>query len=148
MWVKLFGAAVLLVCSTAVGISLGLRVRARRDVLSRYSRFIEALADDIRRGRSMQSIFSDPDTEGLVCFNGLDFILPQGDLSARDSTLLEEFFRGLGMGDTQSQVKRCVIYAELLKKQEQEAAEQARVKGPLYGRLGFFAGLFMAVLII
>ncbi|MBO5200439.1 MAG: hypothetical protein J6B93_04075 [Clostridia bacterium] len=53
MWVKLFGAAVLLVCSTAVGISLGLRVRARRDVLSRYIRFIEALADDIRRGRSM-----------------------------------------------------------------------------------------------
>ncbi len=148
MWGKLLGAAVVLACSTAAGISLGLRVSARRDALARYSRFIEALSDDIRRGRSMQSIFSTPEAKALVCFNNLDFYLPQGDLSARDHALLEEFFGGLGMGDTRSQVKRCSLYADLLKKQEQEAAEQARVKAPLYGRLGFFAGLFMAVLVI
>lgn len=142
------GLVIIIAVSTAVGfyMSSGLRERQRR--LSSLCVFIDEISDRIRTGEELYRIIEASGSAVGIYAEGYGTrISPEG-LEPRDITLLEEFFSRLGMGDTDSQLKRCEVYRELLMKQESAARAQVNAKSGLYGKLGFFAGLFISVLLI
>ena len=61
---------------------------------------------------------------------------------------LDAFFDSLGLGDIKSQTEFCRTYKELLGKKEKEAGQETQQKAKLYSKLGFFFGIFAALLLI
>ena len=137
---------IILICTLAGFLwSSGLRARQKR--LQAICTFIEELSDCIRRGVSLITVVSQKGEAAGISFEGLKILISREGLKTEDITLLEEFFAPLGLGDTESQIKRCEIYLEMLRKRETAAANLVKEKSGLYGRLGFFAGLFLAIMI-
>ena len=145
---KAVGVIVLIAACTAIGFKRSENLRVRHKKLSRFSVLLQDISDGIRTGAELCNLFKEENALELATFEKLTpEARPEG-LSAKDIELLNNFFEGLGMGDVASQITRCETYLELIKKQEKEAAEQVKAKAGLYSRLGFFAGLFIAVMLI
>lgn len=145
---KALGLLLLLGVCTLGGLCFSARLRARQRRLTALCILTEELSDGIRTGQGLKELIGENGEAAGVTFEDFRIrISPEG-LQKEDVTLLESFFSQLGMGDADSQIKRCETYLPLLKRQEAAAAEQVRLKAPLYGRLGFFAGLFLAVMFI
>ena len=110
--------------------------------------FIDSAADRIRVGEGMKSIIDS--VGGKSGFYTKDYrlcVLPDS-LNEAEIRLAEEFLNGLGMGDTETEIKRCETYKELFRKELQVAELQLREKGSLYGKLGIFFGLLMGIVFI
>ncbi len=116
----------------------------RHKRLSEYRLLIGEISESIRAGKPLEQAASGE----LVKFRGMEPEIKTEGLQKKDRVLLEEFFSSLGMGDTLSEIKRCEAYAEFVKKQEAEAEAQVKAKAVLYSKLGFFAGLFIAVMVV
>lgn len=145
---KALGMLLLLAVCTLAGLCFSVRLKARQRRLAALCLFIEELSDGIRTGQGLKELIGDCGEKAGITFEEFRVRLSPENLQREDISLLESFFSQLGMGDAESQIKRCETYLALLKRQENAAAEQVRLKAPLYGRLGFFAGLFLAVMFI
>ena len=145
---KLAGLTGVVIIGTLVGLLFSSAMRQRQKRLGAVCLFIEELSDCIRRGMELGTILSEKGRAAGISFEGLRPVISREGLSREDAKLLEEFFTPLGLGDTDSQLKRCEVYLELLRRQEAAAIAQAKEKSGLYGRLGFFAGLFIAIMLI
>ncbi len=145
---KGLGIVALVMSCWGTGAYFGWRLNERRSRLSAVCLFIGELSDRIRTGANIESIISDiGKPAGISCEN----LEPKFDpyaLSKADEKLLAEFLGGIGLGDTESQIERCRAYSEVFRRQETSAAEQAKEKSGLYGKLGVFSGLFIAVMLI
>lgn len=145
---KAIGIITLIVVCSLVGIKLSENVKLRHKRLGQLSRFIEEIADHIRTGTALFDILNTDKARELIEVDGLNMRVRQEGLNTKDKTLLDEFFSCLGMGDTKTEINRCEVYLELIKKQEKDAEAEAKSKAGLYSKLGFFAGLFIAVVLI
>lgn len=145
---KIVGMILLVCACTAIGFTLSENLRIRHKKLSGFSVLLQDISDGIRTGNELSSIFKEKSFLELTTFEELNPKAKAEGLSSKDKQILSDFFESLGMGDTPSQITRCETYIELIKTQEKEAAEQVRAKAGLYSRLGFFAGLFIAVMLI
>lgn len=145
---KALGIIVLISVCTATGLYLSVRIRKRRDRLVLFCDLLDKISDSIRIGQSLPEIFSrERETLEITIENDkTDF--PEEFLNTEDKQLLVDFFDGLGLSDTPSQIKRCASYKSLLEKHLCLAEKEAQEKGSLYGKLGFFAGLFISVLVV
>ncbi len=145
---KALGIAVLILVCTATGFYLSERLRRRRDRLGEFCEFIGKISDGIRIGQSLPEIFSREGKKlGIIIENDKTFF-PTEYLSTEDKQLLLDFFSRLGMSDTPSQIKRCSTYQSLLLKRLHSAEKETSEKASLYSKLGFFAGLFISVLVV
>lgn len=145
---KAVGVIVIITVCTVFGFRMSERIRARYKTLAEFCLLIGEASDRIRMGEELLHIFESKQARELVLFDQLAPTIKGVGLNKRDRELLEEFFASLGMGDAPSQIRRCETYLELLKKREEQAEQQAKAKASLYGKLGFFAGLFIAVMVV
>ncbi len=74
--------------------------------------------------------------------------IKNGHLNKDDQKIIEEFFAELGMGNIESQIKRCETYADILKQRWASADNEYIKKSKLYKMLGLFSGLSIAVLLV
>ena len=145
---KAIGVVVIIAVCTVLGFRLSDKLRVRQRTLAQFCLLIGEASDRIRTGEELLRIFESKEARELVIFDRLVPKIRGNGLNKRDRELLEEFFSMLGMGDAPSQIRRCETYLELLKKREEQAEQQVKAKAALYGKLGFFAGLFIAVMVV
>lgn len=145
---KVTGLLLVVAVSTAAGFYIASGLRERQKRLAALCRFIEELGDRIRAGEELLKIIGESGPDAGVFLDGYDIRTDNSRLDKQDAELMEGFFLKLGFGDTDSQIKRCEVYRELLSGRERLARENAAKKSELYGKMGFFIGLFAAVILI
>lgn len=145
---KIIGIVGVIAASTLLGFFFATKLKTRQTRLSKLCGFIEEIEMRITSGAELKKIIETSGENVGIYSDGYKVkISPEG-LDKKDISILEEFFSFLGLGDTPSQIKRCKVYLSLLKKQEEAAAELVNTKSSLYSKLGFFAGLFISVMLI
>ena len=96
----------------------------------------------------MKSIILSIGTPAGFYMDGYNISFSKENLKQSDILLAEDFIKGLGMGDTESELKRCQTYKELFEREYKDAQQQTREKGALYGKLGIFIGLLFGIVLI
>ncbi len=145
---KALGMVAVVLSCWGAGAYFGWRLKERRSRLSAVCLFIGELSDRIRTGASVKSIISDVGSSAGIFYEDLDPKFEPHALLDADKKLLDEFLGGIGLGDTVSQIERCKAYYEVFARQEISAAEKEKEKAGLYGKLGVFSGLFIAVMLV
>ena len=69
-------------------------------------------------------------------------------LNKNDLLTLNEFFGGLGSLDSESEIKRCEMYAKIIEDRFKSAYREYNEKNKLYKMLGLFSGLSLAIVIM
>lgn len=152
MWIiKLIGVLFIVCSTTAVGINGSLKLRGRIDALQWYMIGITSVANGIRANTGeiaeiVKKLYLSE--KYLTVKSPFAVELKKTDLTKNDERILSEFFSGLGMGDSESQIKRCKTYYDIISNCKRDAEKDYAEKGKLYKSLGFFAGLGIAVIII
>lgn len=141
--IRLMGAAILVIASTAFGLLKSAALCARVQKLSLLERYIRAVGDGIRfsgeeQGRLQNRLFKEPQFAPL----GKNF----EDLNDSDRLVATEFINGLGKTDTEGQLLYCDGYAERVAQRKTEAEREYLQKGKLYKTLGVLFGLSAALL--
>lgn len=67
------------------------------------------------------------------------------ELADSDKELIEEYFKGFGLTDTESEYKRTKLYISLLEQQYSSAAELYSKQGGLYRSVGLMGGLILCI---
>ena len=73
------------------------------------------------------------------------FIALDCDLNEEDSALLNEFLKGLGMSDSQSEYNRAIGYSSLFENKFKEAQKDSKSLCKLYKSLGVLSGIFICI---
>ena len=145
---KAIGIIAVITVSTLIGFKLSENLRVRYKKLTDFTLLIGDISDRIRTGTAFNELIQNEKAKEIVELNGLKAIVKGEGLTSKDKVVLEDFFMSLGLGDTESEIKKCETYLSLVKKQRAEAEEQVKAKAGLYSKLGFFAGLFVAVILV
>lgn len=69
-------------------------------------------------------------------------------LEKDEREILEEFFLGLGMSDTDAEYKRCELYIDLLKGKTNESRQKYLELNRLYKSIGVFSGIFICIFLL
>lgn len=69
-------------------------------------------------------------------------------LNSDDLGALNEFFENLGRLDTESEIKRCEMYAKIIQNRFKSAHKEYLEKNKLYKMLGLFSGLSVAIIMV
>ncbi len=145
---KTLGLILVATTLTGAGFLGAQRVKDRYERLKNICIFIREATDRIRMGKELFEIVDNCGQKaGIYTENHILKIDSKG-LNTEDAELFENFVSQLGMGDTESQLKRCETYLFLMRKNENSAYDEAKTKTSLYGKLGFFAGLTAAIILI
>lgn len=145
---KVIGLIMVVLVCAGIGIYMAATLGTRQKRLYSICLFIEEIADRMRAGRELGEIIRTSGQKAGISISGMNPEIKGEGLTQQDIKIVEEFFEGLGMGDTESQLKRCEVYLQLVRKQETAARVAASEKSGLYRKLGIFTGLFIAVILI
>ncbi|MBQ7106324.1 MAG: stage III sporulation protein AB [Clostridia bacterium] len=149
--IKVIGFCFIVSATTLFGISLSKDLKGRMQSLNWFVNLTDEVAEKIRYSSAelpqiVRSIYNydtylSVDEPFRVC-------LKNTGLDNDDKRMIEEFFAGLGLGDTESQIKRCGIYKRQLLRRYENADRQYTEKSKLYKKLGFFGGLTIVIILI
>ena len=145
---KALGITAIILACWGTGAYFGWRLKERQKRLAALKLFIATLSDCIRTGKQIESIILEIGSAAGIAYENLTPTFEPYALLEEDKKLLDEFLSGIGLGDTQSQIERCRVYSEFFARREKEACEQVKEKAMLYGKLGIFSGLFIAVMLV
>lgn len=145
---KAIGIFTLIAVCTLGGFKLSDGIKARHKKLCDYCILLSELADRIRTGTELFEILKGEKARELVVIDGFNMTASKGCLTQKDRSIIDEFFQKVGLLDKQGEIDRCNTYLELLKRQEEEAEKEVKTKAGLYNKLGLFAGLFIAVILV
>lgn len=149
--IKVIGFCFIVCATTLFGISLSKDLKGRMQSLNWFVNLTDEVAEKIRYSSAelpqiVRSIYN-YDTY-LSVDEPFRVYLKNTGLDNDDKRMIEEFFAGLGLGDTESQIKRCGIYKRQLLRRYENADRQYIEKSKLYKKLGFFGGLTIVIILI
>lgn len=149
--IKVIGFCFIVCATTLFGISLSKDLKGRMQSLNWFVNLTDEVAEKIRYSSAelpqiVRSIYN-YDTY-LSVDEPFRVYLKNTGLDNDDKRMIEEFFAGLGLGDTESQIKRCGIYKRQLLRRYENADRQYTEKSKLYKKLGFFGGLTVVIILI
>lgn len=149
--IKVIGFCFIVCATTLFGISLSKDLKGRMQSLNWFVNLTDEVAEKIRYSSAelpqiVRSIYN-YDTY-LSVDEPFRVYLKNTGLDNDDKRMIEEFFAGLGLGDTESQIKRCGIYKRQLLRRYENADRQYTEKSKLYKKLGFFGGLTIVIILI
>ena len=145
---KLFGILIIVAVSTLYGFKASANLKERTKMLGLYIRLISEIEDNMRLKIGLTEMFSRDISVKLLEYKDYRVSFKKEGLLPEDVKLLEDFFAKVGFGDIKSGTELCRTYKELLIKKEKEAEQEMTQKAKLYSMLGFFSGLFVAVMLI
>lgn len=142
---KLLGLLMIFSASAAGGIMKSMQLKQRYKKLSRICRSLKDLKERIRLnsgeiGRLVNGSFG-----GLAVYKNGDFIINEAGLEKGDISLINEFFRDIGMSDTESECERTELYISLISKKCSEAEQKCRELCRLYNSIGILGGIFICI---
>ena len=145
---KLIGIITVVLSSAAYGFYKGAALKFRQKRLLNICLFIEAASVRIRAGENMKSIILSAGDKAGLYIDGYRIYAAPDNLKPSDITLAGDFIKGLGMGDTEAELKRCEVFRDLFTAELKKADTELKEKGTLYGKLGVFAGLLIGIVLI
>ena len=145
---KWVGVLLLFFASSAFGFYKAAELKSRQKRLLSICLFIEAASVRIRMGEEIKSIVSSIGGDAGFFAKDYDFFVLPDSLKPADIKLADDFLKGIGMGDTEAELKRCQTYKELFEREYKDAETQMKEKGSLYGKLGVFIGLLIGIVLI
>lgn len=145
---KLIGIITVILSSAAFGFYKGAALKFRQKRLLDICLFIEAASVRIRTGENMKSIILSAGDKAGFHIDGYRIFVAADNLKTTDIKLAEDFIKGLGMGDTEAELKRCEVFRDLFAAEFKKADTELKEKGTLYGKLGVFAGLLIGIVLI
>ena len=149
--IKMVGFCFIVGATTLFGISLSKDLKNRLQSLSWFLNLTDEIAEKIRYSSAeLPQIIRGSyhyDTY-LSVDEPFSIRLKNTGLDTEDKRTVEEFFAGLGLGDSESQIKRCGIYKRQLLRRFEDADKQYTEKSKLYKKLGFLGGLSIVIILI
>ena len=140
MWqLKLFGSALVTLCLTAVGFLKAQKLNDRCISLELMQNFVIKTGDKIRSGEN--EIFE-------IINETYPKEIKKEALTAEETTVLEEFINGVGMGDFITEEKRCNLYVAKINELKNKAIKEKNEKSKLYCAVGLSFGLMVSLLLI
>ncbi len=148
---KIIGIAFIVFSTTAVGVNLSVGLKNRVKTLRWFIGATDEIGEKIRYtsaelGYIVGSIYGVE--KYLEIKAPFSVTLKKNEMDEQDKKIINEFFSQLGMGDSESQIKRCQNYKRQLMRQSEDADKQLREKSKLYKMLGFFGGLTIAIVLL
>ncbi len=146
MWIlKLSGCLMVTFCGGLIGLQSALDLKNRTEILSKIILCTDEISQYIKIGTAEKNDI-------------LKKVLPKGityeksglktdisvKISGEDKRLINEFLKGLGMGDKEAEFTRCLAFKNLFEKQLLKAEKDVREKYKLYSLGGFFAGIIIS----
>ncbi len=149
--IKISGLVFIVSATTLFGIELSLRLRRRVGAINWYIKAVSEIGEKIRYTSAelapiIGSIYDHQ--KYLIVDEPFSVSLRETGLDDADKQIVNEFFSGLGSGDTEEEIKRCSLYKRTLEKQLTFAEKAAAEKSRVYKMLGFFGGLGIAIILI
>lgn len=147
MWLlKIFGMFMIFLACSIGGILKARLIAVRTEVLRKTARSLSDLAERIRlSGGEIAELLN-------LCFKDIKIAETEGgfialdcDLNEEDSALLNEFLKGLGMSDSQSEYNRAIGYSSLFENKFKEAQKDSKSLCKLYKSLGVLSGIFICI---
>ncbi len=86
--------------------------------------------------------------KNLLSSSFSEFPLDTAHLEKEDITLLNEFFKDIGMGDTVSECEKCELYINLLNLKIEEADQNHKELSKLYRSIGLLSGVFICIILL
>ena len=152
MWiVKTIGFILIVITGISAGLNSSGKLKKRTRALEWYFLAINSIADKIGgTGAELYDIINTicGSADYLVLKKPFEVVLKNTYLNSADRQAAEEFFAELGMGDSESQIKRCKIYANIFEQRLKAAKKEYEEKSKLYKMLGLFSGLSVAIVIM
>ena len=149
--IKGLGSVFIVASTTLLGVYSSVELKNRREALSWYVGAVSEIREKVRATSAelckiLTGLYGSE--KYFTVEAPFKVRIKKGALKERDEKIINEFFGGFGMGDTDSQIARCDMYLALLQKNYEEAAREFGEKSKLYKQLGFFAGLSVAVMVV
>ena len=143
---RLLGALLLISASTAFGILMSAQLNQRVRKLESVILYFDALREEMRQ--------SEAELPDLLSRVHRDVYIQNGEwcgiteLSGEEKQVLSSFLRSLGTTDMEGQLKNIASHKALIDSKLSDAREQKKNLSRLYVSLGFFFGLFVAIIMI
>lgn len=145
---KMIGILIIIAVLTLSGFKATIKLKERARKLGLFIRLINEIEDNVRLKTEIGEIFKGSLAKELLNYENFCVEIKKDYLLAEEIKLLEDFFQKVGFGDVKTGTELCKQYKDLLGKKEKEAEQESLQKAKLYSILGFFSGLFVAVLLI
>ena len=145
-WLKILGSILVILCTSLIGYKQAQKLKKRAGLLNKIILSTDIIAGRIRmETEEINSVLKRAfptdihiEKEGVWVENS--------PLTQEDISLINEFLRDIGMGDTLSQIKRCEAYKELFKKQLIKANTAVEEKYRLFCLCGTLSGVIFSFL--
>ncbi len=147
LYLKIIGCIMVIISCGMIGTDIAMRLKKRVKALQKIQLSIEQIAVYIRMSNlDINEILNKSLPAGLS-FDGAAVTAEKSlCLNNDDCSLLTEFFTGLGMGDTKTEVKRCASYGALVLSALSDASAEVKEKYKLISICGWLAGAAISFL--
>ena len=148
MWIlKIIGSLLFIFCCGMAGMRLALRLKTRVKSLIETEFAIDSICVYIRMSNcDIDVILADAlpkgmefDGQGLIAENFLC-------LNEEDRAIITAFLADIGMTDTESELKRCASYKDLVIAQRKKAQQDAEERYRLFLICGWLTGIIFSLL--
>lgn len=147
MWLfKPLGLLFLFTACAMLGVLKSEALKRRTVLLKKFIKALSQVAELVRIGTyEIEELCSLCFEGSLVTAKNGEFCLVCEYLTAPDRELLEEYLKGFGIADTESEYKRTRLYISMLEQQYSSAAEAYAKQGGLYRSVGLMGGLIICI---
>lgn len=148
MWIlKLLGCVLVTLCCGAAGMNLAFRLKRRVKSLIEFEFTIDAVAVYIRMSNSDIDVILGETLPQGVEFDGRGLLAENSlCLNGEDRQIITAFLADLGMTDTESELKRCASYKDLIIAQRKKAQQDAEERYKLFLVCGWLTGIILSLL--
>lgn len=152
LFLKITGAVMLTSAGVLAGFLAARQLSKREKELNWFSAAVCEIGQKIRQnsGNIADIISKIQGSENHLAINRHPFNIKvvSDVLNYEEKREISDFFKRLGMGDIQSEYKKCLAYAEILGEKAKSARAETCEKSRLYKSIGLFCGLLIAVILI
>ncbi len=146
---KALGLVTLFFACSAQGFLKAQSLKKRAEKLALAEKGLSQTAEFIRgEGCEKERLVSRCFTEEMVIIGSQGVVVNGAFFEGEDILLMEEFFSGFGMGDVEGEYNRTRLYTQLIKKQKEQAQENAQRLCRLYRSLGVLSGIFLCIFLV
>lgn len=136
---KLLGLLLIITVSAAIGFIKSSQLHLRCKKLNMFKKSILEFKERLRLS------YGELDRIKGKCFKSpIDY----SGLYSSDCEIIESMFREIASLDRESAYNRCLLAAELLNKQIDDAESQYKELGKLYKSIGVLGGIFICILFL
>lgn len=137
---KVTGFLLIIFTTSAIGFIKSEELNLRYKKLCSVEQGIHSLKERIR--------LQGGEIDRLIHLSFQDYPINYSYLEKDDCEIIKDFFKNIGMSDTEAEYKRCELYINMIKGKADEALKKHRELSRLYKSMGVMSGIFICIFLI